>query len=136
MSLLEALENRDQHYDSDIGTQLQRWVSLTTAAIVGASSMFGMGTWGIIAGIWFLLATAWPAPVGRATAMLTIVFSAIIITMGDTTGGSLIQPVLALGTIPMIFIAALLSSERFAATIAVTGVYLYRKLFGRFTVRD
>jgi len=131
MTLMEALENRDQYFDPDIGYQLQRWVSFSLAGIAGVASLTGMGVVGIAMAIWFLLSTLWPAVVGRVTAMLTILLSAIIIAMGDTTGNSFIQPLLALATLPMIFISGLLASERFASAAAATGLYTYRKLLGR-----
>lgn len=131
MTLMEALENRNQYFDADIGYQLQRWVSFSLAGICGVASMTGMGIIGIVLAIWFLLSTLWPAAIGRVTAMLTILVSGVIIAMGDTTGNSLIQPLLALATLPMIFISALLASERFASAAAATGLYTYRKLLGR-----
>jgi uncharacterized membrane protein YvlD (DUF360 family) len=131
MTLFEALENRDQYFDADAGYQLQRWVSLTLAILAGIASLFGWGMFAIVAGFWFLLATGWPAVIGRVTAMLTIVFAAVIIAMADTTVNNLIRPLLALATIPMIFVSALLASRRFADTVAVTCLYLLRRILKR-----
>ena len=131
MTLFEVLENKDQYFAEDIGYQLQRWVSFTLAGVTAVASLTGWGVWGVVAAIWFLISTLWPATIGRITAMLTIVLAAIIITMGDTTGGSLIQPALAIATIPLIFVSALLASRRFADTCAAVGLYTYQKIFKR-----
>ena len=135
MKLLEALENKDQYFAADIGRKTQQWIAYGAAGFALMSSVFVLGPWGIVIAVLFLCATVWPAAVGRVIAMLTIVFSGVIIAMGDSTGNSYIRPLLALATIPLIMVSAMLASERLAGTIAVTCIYIWRKMTGRGNLR-
>ena len=135
MTLLETLENREQYFAADIGHKTQQWVAYGAAGFALIAAAFVIGPWGIVIAVLFLCATVWPAPVGRIIAMLTIVFSGIVIAMGDATGSTYIRPLLALATIPLIFVSALLASRRFADMSAITCIYIWRKIFGRGDIR-
>jgi len=128
LTLFEALENPESLFGENLGHTTQQMSAYTIAALALASSALGLGALGIVAAVFFLCATVWPAVAGRILAMLTILFSAIIIAMGNTGGDTGIRAVLALGTVPFILVSLLLASERFATVMAVSVLYGFRKL--------